>query len=33
MRVNGNGEVNLILYSKGGTNDIEIFFDANYGEL
>ena len=33
--INANPEegANLTLYSKGGTNDIRIYFDGNYGEL
>ena len=33
IKVNNNGGTNITLFSKGGTNDIEIFFDSNYGEL
>ena len=30
---NSEDGANLTLYSKGGTNDIRIYFDGNYGEL
>ena len=33
VNVNGNGNTNLTLFSKGGTNDIDIYIDSNYGTL
>ena len=33
IKVNNGEGTNITLFSKGGTNDIEIFFDGNFGEI